>query len=750
MMIKRYVIILIPLVFLLFSIFNLPIFVPDFLLVNRYYVARDSSSDIPYFYELAKKYKKITIVDSNSTFTFSFKDYDSIDSFRNDFSSRFQGKIQNNFYDFLAKVKADLSWWEKPVILLTSYPSTEEIFFLKQFNKSYSIPFSFILLNKQSLIASYSARFYLEEKNMQFQVLFSPEIYRFDDIKIDKINKDGSHVQITQEQVAKISLSNYLIEFPIQGNEDEQFTLEFIFSNKEIKEPQISAINISTSSFKTKNVLVVSDNIKNNFFDSILRTKKVSLKDADKESLIDYKLIFFEGIPIKKIPLSLSSNIVNAYNKDNLGVFFVSEGKDIGKTGDNEIIETILPIELTPRSLKEVPDVAILVMLDTSSSMLGEKLAIAKISANQLLSQLKGNDLVSFYTFWDSYEELFPFTRLSNIKKTFSISKVEAMGGTDLYIALKDGLSKLAKQPVENRHTIIISDFQTKPSNWDSLLSFAVSNDISISVIQIGTEVDSALANKIAKTTKGNAYMATSFEAIPTILFEDRKRISRPPFKNQKFKIFDAYDDFVGSVSGMNLATPKKDSQTILKNEQSDPLFIFIKNGSKNSGFFLSDSYGFYTREILSNNYVVGLFRSYFESQIENMIEKYIIIENSNEFILLINNPMLYEPVAYIYDEQMPVLSKQMTKKAGGYFALEATMIPAGEYRLIISDSGKTYLQVPISINKNLGARNYQSSLAFNSLKKVHFKKIPSNAIYLILFFLFSCFVTYYIRIKRS
>ncbi|HQJ41150.1 MAG TPA: VWA domain-containing protein, partial [Exilispira sp.] len=532
----------------------------------------------------------------------------------------------------------------------------------------------------------------------------------FDNIEIDKINKNGSRVQITQEPVAKISLSSYLIEFPIQGNEDEQFTLEFIFSSKEIKEPQISALNISTSSFKTKNVLVVSDNIKNNFFDSILRTKKVSLKDADKESLIDYKLIFFEGIPIKKIPLSLSSNIVNAYNKDNLGVFFVSEGKDIGKTGDNEIIESILPIELTPRSLKEVPDVAILIMLDTSSSMLGEKLAIAKISANQLLSQLKGSDFVSFYTFWDSYEQLFPFTRLSNIKETFSISKVEAMGGTDLYIALKDGLSKLAKQPVENRHTIIISDFQTKPSNWDSLLSFAVSNDISISVIQIGTEVDSALANKIAKTTKGNAYMATSFEAIPTILFEDRKRISRPPFKNQKFRIFDAYDDFVGSVSGMNLATPKKDSQTILKNEQSDPLFIFIKNGSKNSGFFLSDSYGFYTREILSNNYVVGLFRSYFESQIENMIEKYIIIENSNEFILLINNPMLYEPVAYIYDEQMPVLSKQMTKKAGGYFALEATMIPAGEYRLIISDSGKTYLQVPISINKNLGARNYQSS----------------------------------------
>ena len=74
MMIKRYVIILIPLIFLLFSIFNLPVYIPDFFLANRYYVARDSSSDIPYFYELAKKYKKITIIDSNNTFTFSFKD----------------------------------------------------------------------------------------------------------------------------------------------------------------------------------------------------------------------------------------------------------------------------------------------------------------------------------------------------------------------------------------------------------------------------------------------------------------------------------------------------------------------------------------------------------------------------------------------------------------------------------------------------------------------------------------------------
>ena len=87
----------------------------------------------------------------------------------------------------------------------------------------------------------------------------------FDNIEIDKINKNGSRVQITQEPVAKISLSSYLIEFPIQGNEDEQFTLEFIFSSKEIKEPQISALNISTSSFKTKNVLVVSDNNKTTF-----------------------------------------------------------------------------------------------------------------------------------------------------------------------------------------------------------------------------------------------------------------------------------------------------------------------------------------------------------------------------------------------------------------------------------------------------------------------------------------------------
>ncbi|MEJ5273881.1 MAG: VWA domain-containing protein [Spirochaetota bacterium] len=515
---------------------------------------------------------------------------------------------------------------------------------------------------------------------------------------------------------------------------------------------EISLFSIALTEELDKNILFISeDKYKGKgYFDQLLNAEKIDLSELKSKNLNQYSLLIFDGIPLKKLDEDISKKIVDGYNEDNFGLFFISEAKEIGKVDDNPIIESILPIELNPKSLKQDPKVAILLLLDVSSSMMGEKLSIAKVSASQMLVNLKPEDLVSIYLFWDQFEKLFNFMPVKEVSTFFSFDKIEATGGTDLAPCLEKGLKDLLRVSSANRHVVIISDFQTKPASWDNILSYAVENDITISVIQIGTDINSSLAEKIAKVTGGNIYSANSFNAIPTILFEDRKRIARPPFLKQNYTIFDSYKDAIAQISGMNITTSKEKSNVILKNQYDDPLFAFIKKGSKGVAVFLSDSKGIYTKNLFNKNYVKLIFNKYIESQISNLINKVSVIETASGFSVLINSPDLYQPEGILFFNQEKVCQYQLNKLTSGYFSFSISTIDSGLYTLQIKDMGNTMLKIPVYFNGKSVSNNYSSIIYAYNNKKMTFRKYYSANLWLILFFLSSILTTYFLRIFKK
>jgi len=744
---KKNIIFILPLLFLLLSIFNIPSVLPSNILQNHYFVPYLNYLNSNYYYNLLQKYGKITIfsgtykldIDKNS-----YKTKEQLDSRLNEF------EIENqiNFYDFVKFCLDYAKWYEKIKLILPFYPFPKEYSFVESIQKQSGIPIEIIVEKKSenSTILAINTKHFLNEKKIKIDILLSDEIKNYKNINILKLQ--GEKQSLINYKMGQDVLRNAnILEFEyLYSNEKKvDLALEFVGEKKEIY-----PFTIALTEDLDKNILFVSEEKSKGYFDQLFEMEKITLNELKGKNLNQYSLVILDGITLKKIDEDISKKIVDGFKDDNFGLFFISEGKEIGKTGDNPVIESILPIELNPKSLKEDPKVAILLLLDVSSSMMGEKLSIAKISASQMLINLKEEDLVSIYLFWDQFEKLFNFMPVKEVTSFFSFDKIEATGGTDLAPCLEKGLKDLLRISSINRHVVIISDFQTKPASWDEILSYAVENDITISVIQIGTDINSSLAEKIAKITGGNIYSANSFNAIPTILFEDRKRISRPPFLKQNYTIFDSYRDPVATITGMNITSAKDKSNVILKNQYDDPLFAFIKNGSKGSAVFLSDSKGVYTKNLLNKSYIKMIFNKYFESQISNLINKVVVTEVSGGFTVIINSQDLHEPYGILFSNQEKIYEESLTSVSQGYFSFSVSDINSGLYVLQIKDHGNNMLKIPIYYNAKANSNNYSSILYSLNYKKMKFKKFYSANFWLILFFLSSIFTTYYLRILKT
>ncbi len=743
---KKNLIFILPLFFLLFAIFNIPLFFPSIFLIDHYYAPFLSFIDIDFYYSILQKYKIITLFDGINNNTIKISKIHTKDEFKSYIESNLKSNNINfiSFFNFLIN---DIKWYEKPLLIMPFYPQEEEIKYCKIIEKKTGIPIDFIIeKTNRNKIVSINTRYFLNEKKVKVDILLSKKINQFNDVILYKI-AENKKVLILEKNVDDLIKNSNIFEFVYEYSDENSVNFEI----------QLKAQNIESYFFKIaltqdidRKILFITNDNDKNFLDTLYNLEKINLEDLKNKNLNDYSLIIFDGIPLKRIDPNISSKLVDGFKKDNFGIFFVSESHEIGKTEDNPEIEPILPIELSPKSLKEDPKVSISLFLDVSSSMMGEKLSLAKISAYQMLTNLKPDDIISIYLFWDQFTKLFSFTKVKDVTGFFSFDKIEATGGTDMALCLEEGLKELSRYPSVNRHAIIISDFQTKPASWENILSIAIENDITISVIQIGSDINSNLAEKIAKTTGGNIYIANSFDMIPTILFEDRKRIARPPFLIQKYIISDSYDDIVSEIDGMNITTAKENAKIILKNQYNDPLFAFVKKGSKGVGVFLSDLKGNYTKNFLKQNYVKLLFNKYFDSQLANLLTKVSLTEISSGFSVVINSAVLINPHGILFFNGEKVYEKDLNRLALGYFEFSISTIQTGQYSLQIKDLGNTMLKMPINFNGLSNADNYNSIVFLAAYPKSLFKKYYSINFWLVLFFLSSILTTYFLRIFNN
>jgi Ca-activated chloride channel homolog len=173
--------------------------------------------------------------------------------------------------------------------------------------------------------------------------------------------------------------------------------------------------------------------------------------------------------------------------------------------------------------------VNVVIVLDKSASMTGEKMRHAKNAALGAVDQLGPGDIVSVVTYDDTVNIVVPATKLSNKRAVKdAINRITAEGSTALFAGVSKGVAEVRKYASRNRvnRVILLSDGKanigpSSPAILGELGSSLIKDGISITTIGLGLNYHEDLMAELARKSDGNhAFVKEAQDLVQVFKYE--------------------------------------------------------------------------------------------------------------------------------------------------------------------------------------------------------------------------------------
>ncbi len=192
-------------------------------------------------------------------------------------------------------------------------------------------------------------------------------------------------------------------------------------------------------------------------------------------------------------------------------------------------LEKAMPVDFEIKNSVISAVGALMLVIDSSGSMSGEKMDLCKAAAREAVRSLRSSDYVGINTFDSETREIVPMQKVAGRTHMIPmISRISPGGGTDMFPAMEQGFRTLRKVDAAAKHMIVLTDGQTAPNQFGSLTQQMKAAGITVTSVAIGDGADLALLREIATTGGGKLYHVLSPRAIPKIVMRESRRISRP------------------------------------------------------------------------------------------------------------------------------------------------------------------------------------------------------------------------------
>ncbi|MCI0731157.1 MAG: VWA domain-containing protein, partial [Chloroflexi bacterium] len=175
-------------------------------------------------------------------------------------------------------------------------------------------------------------------------------------------------------------------------------------------------------------------------------------------------------------------------------------------------VDTVYAVqELWQESRK---DVNLVMLIDVSGSMRGDKIDSVRQAAIQFMEQMGDDDYITLITFSDVITVLADHEQVSQARDRViqAIDNLNASGDTALYDAIGDGATAIANTTSSQTTNamVVLSDGQdTYSYRYDfgpELISLAAANGATVFTIAYGGDADEAILSELALGANGNFY----------------------------------------------------------------------------------------------------------------------------------------------------------------------------------------------------------------------------------------------------
>ncbi|MBM4398282.1 MAG: VWA domain-containing protein, partial [Deltaproteobacteria bacterium] len=207
-----------------------------------------------------------------------------------------------------------------------------------------------------------------------------------------------------------------------------------------------------------------------------------------------------------------------------VGVLFLGGERalSLAGLGGTAIERDLLPVFLTRREEESVPERAVVMVLDRSSSMTGQKIALARESAIASARALPKETLLGVIAF-DSqpYVILKPGPVGDASRAAAALAAITPSGGTDILKALRAARAMIEPVRAVQRVVVLLTDGASNPKDVVETAASMGREGVQVSTIAVGPEPDRQLLARVAEATGGRHYWARSAEAVPRLLLAE-------------------------------------------------------------------------------------------------------------------------------------------------------------------------------------------------------------------------------------
>ena len=566
-----------------------------------------------------------------------------------------------------------------------------------------------------------------------------------------RVTVDGS----TMIDVASAPADRRL-ELPLESRDQEGGAVSLELAAGRPGAERHSAIRLAVPGAARPRILLATQpTAGRSVIEALYPAKRVALAELGAAGIYDYQLVVLDGPNLTELGGSTVAALAEYVERGAGSVMLVVDSPDIGVPGDAPALERILPVDLSPRSLARLPDMALAVALDVSGSMYGEKLSVAKAIGLELVGNLKPSDLVGILLFDDNTRWLYrlgPVGALSQATDSAAraLSAVRAGGGTRMYPALDESLSALEASGQPERRLIVVTDGISAPGDFDGIAARAFADRIHISAMAVGSEFDQALLTRISSGSGGRFYRVRDANEVPSLIVEDRQQISRTVFAQEAVKVVDIAGQSAGTIGGMARLGPKADAVVFFSSEAGDPLLAMRRVGARSTVVYASDIHGRYGADFLSRPGSLSVIKAIIDGLLPEQPPSVTLTETSDGPSLSIHGDYLVSPRVAVADEHGAIAAESVcTRMAPGRYWASLQVRDAGRYTALIEDRGRTVARVPFFANEGLGGVPVSTALAEAEYVAPFWALIPGRQAWLIAFFVLSLAASLVLRITR-
>lgn len=321
---------------------------------------------------------------------------------------------------------------------------------------------------------------------------------------------------------------------------------------------------------------------------------------ASVSQLQKYDLLILSDVPAMYIGLGHMAAI-NAYVRDLGGGFIMAGGQNSFGAGGyyGTRIEKILPVRFDTEKKRDQPSLAMVLCIDRSGSMSGQKLELAKDAAKATTELLGSSDLIGVVAFDSSATVVVRLQRAANRLRILNdIARLRSGGGTSIRPALQEAYTQLQGATAKVKHVILLSDGQSSYTGISQLVDEMAQNRITVSAVGVGGGADRTLLHMIAERGNGRFYHTDDANNIPKIFTKETTQVARSALVEEAVMVRVLKNASVlrgidwrsaPYLRGYVSTKPKPTSETLLVSDYGEPILAIWRLGLGKTAAFTSD-----------------------------------------------------------------------------------------------------------------------------------------------------------------